>query len=103
MATENGPFEDVFPIENGIFHCYVSLPKGISFVGQYPKPTPSPSQQGQHPGRKKGPQLFHITAFKFSDPVYPTRWVFPKIGETPQNGWSIMEDPIKMDETAVAG
>ena len=29
MAMENGPFEDVFPIENGyIFHCYVSLPEG---------------------------------------------------------------------------
>ena len=29
MAMENGPFEDVFPI-NGyipIFHCYVSLPE----------------------------------------------------------------------------
>ena len=29
---ENGPFEDVFPIEHGdisgIFHCYVSLPEG---------------------------------------------------------------------------
>ena len=22
---ENGPFEDVFPIENEIFHCHVSL------------------------------------------------------------------------------
>ena len=28
MAKENGPFEDVFPIENENFHCYVSLPKG---------------------------------------------------------------------------
>ena len=26
---ENGPFEDVFPIENEIFHGYVSLPEGI--------------------------------------------------------------------------
>ena len=26
---KNGPFEDVFPIGNGIFHCYVSLPEGI--------------------------------------------------------------------------
>ena len=24
-------------------------------------------------------------------------WVFPKIG-VPQNGWSIMENPIKMDD-----
>ena len=27
MAIENGPFEDAFPIENGIFHCHVSLPE----------------------------------------------------------------------------
>ena len=25
----NPPFEDVFPIKMGIFHCYVSLPEGI--------------------------------------------------------------------------
>ena len=25
---ENPPFEDVFPIKMGIFHCYVSLPEG---------------------------------------------------------------------------
>ena len=25
---ENGPFEDVFPIELGILHCYVSVPEG---------------------------------------------------------------------------
>ncbi len=24
---ENGPFEDVFPLKIGIFHCYVSLPE----------------------------------------------------------------------------
>ena len=25
---ENPPFEDVFPIQMGIFHCYVCLPEG---------------------------------------------------------------------------
>jgi len=28
------------------------------------------------------------------------RWVFPKIG-VPQNGWFIMEIPIKMDDLGV--
>ena len=29
-----------------------------------------------------------------------TKWVFPKIG-VPQNGWCIMENPIKMDDLKV--
>ena len=27
----------------------------------------------------------------------PYKWVFPKIG-VPQNGWFMMENPIKMDD-----
>jgi len=29
-----------------------------------------------------------------------TTWLFPKIG-VPQNGWCIMENPIKMDDLGV--
>ena len=39
MAIENEPFEDVFPIENGIFHCYVSLPKGNFYIDFYLTPS----------------------------------------------------------------
>ena len=32
--------------------------------------------------------------------MYTHIWVFPKIG-VPQNGWFIMENPIKMDDLGV--
>ena len=35
-------------------------------------------------------------------PVFNVRiWMFPKIG-VPQNGWFVMENPIKMDDLGVS-
>ena len=32
--------------------------------------------------------------------MFEPKWMFPKIG-VPQNGWFIMETPIKVDDLAV--
>ena len=41
----------------------------------------------------------HMFFFDFAS-IHFYKWVFPKIG-VPQNGWFIMENPIKMDNLGV--
>ena len=52
--------------------------------------------------RKKG-QVVYTTSFStflFNVYLFLSIWVFPKIG-VPQNGWFMLENPIKMDDLGV--
>ncbi len=44
--------------------------------------------------------LFFWVVLSLIKPIIITIWVFPKIG-VPQNGWFIMENPIKMHDLEV--
>ena len=78
----------VFPNRLRFANIYCSLFQGVIwwfFHGVYPSPI-------------KSLDLGWLRSLIIN--YWPSIWVFPKIG-VPQNGWFIMEHPIKMDDLGV--
>ena len=50
--------------------------------------------------RQSFPEVVSWSARLVSMPFSIVIWMFPKIG-VPQNGWFIMENPIKMDDLGI--
>ena len=89
LGPNNDPLDPKKPMEKSWF--WVSSPKNIGYKSSLLKMI-------EHEGFGFPWIAFFTQSLCIEFPFY--RWVFPKIG-VPQNAWSIMENPIKIDDLGV--
>ena len=102
-VSENSGFSPKIIHCNGVFH-YKSSILGYPYFWKPPPDAPWDGNICTQPFSLRVYQWPHSTKGKRLGTYIPVPWsiwwVFPKIG-VPQNGWSIMENPIKMDDLGV--
>ena len=86
----------------GVFQLRTVHPLGTTMaVRELPHHLGSPNCFGPAPDVLQFTRMVTCDNWTFSlSPNHVFIWVFPKIG-VPQNGWFIMESPIKMDDLGV--
>ena len=96
-----------------IMSIFFKTPKSNATLSQahllhsqkYPK---NPVKLQEPIAERCGISIGHLSGWQLNQPIWKIlikmrifpKWVFPKIG-VPQNGWFIMEKPIKMDDLGV--
>ena len=108
FAPANGWLEDEFSFGAGpFFRCYVGFREGIDFSKKYFSSSKDlailpilPILKPIKHGEMRSAICCLILVGPPCKSIYRNIWVFPKIG-VPQNGWFIMENPIKIDDLGV--
>ena len=91
MAMKNHIFYSKYIFIHGVFSIFMSATKKILLLSI----ESCLINRDPYYGLSKSPHSWVVCV------VSPPIWVFPTIG-VPQNGWFIMENPIKMDDSGVS-